>query len=130
MGAARAADLCLLSGRQCAADGPPSAARRRRLPLSGLCFELSCGGAALRARHAAHCARVGGAAVHRARRRSARHHAVFLCRAAAWTVVLVGTLALGERMTANRMAAALLIAAGILVHGLARRSRPASPSRP
>jgi drug/metabolite transporter (DMT)-like permease len=46
------------------------------------------------------------------------------------TVVLVGTLALGERMTANRVAATLLIAAGILVHGLARRSRPAPPSRP
>jgi drug/metabolite transporter (DMT)-like permease len=41
------------------------------------------------------------------------------------TVVVIGTLALGERMTANRAAGALLIAAGILVHGLSRRPRPA-----
>ena len=41
------------------------------------------------------------------------------------TVVLIGTLALGERLTANRAAGALLIATGILVHGLTRRLRPA-----
>jgi drug/metabolite transporter (DMT)-like permease len=40
------------------------------------------------------------------------------------TVVLVGTWVLGERMTANRAAGALLIAAGILVHGLSRRPQP------
>lgn len=40
------------------------------------------------------------------------------------TVVLVGTLVLGERMSANRAAGALLIAAGILVHGLSRRPQP------
>ena len=38
------------------------------------------------------------------------------------TVVLIGTLLLGERMTANRAAGALMIASGILIHGLSRRS--------
>jgi drug/metabolite transporter (DMT)-like permease len=40
------------------------------------------------------------------------------------TVVLIGALALGERLTPNRTAGALLIAAGILVHGLSRRPHP------
>ncbi|MGH7053733.1 MAG: DMT family transporter [Stellaceae bacterium] len=40
------------------------------------------------------------------------------------TVVVVGALLLGEQMTANRAGGALLIAAGILVHGLSRRPPP------
>lgn len=41
------------------------------------------------------------------------------------TVVLIGTLLLGERLTANRAAGALMIASGILIHGLSRRSHSA-----
>ncbi|HJU18380.1 MAG TPA: DMT family transporter [Stellaceae bacterium] len=40
------------------------------------------------------------------------------------TVVLIGALVLGERLTANRIAGALLIAAGVLAHGLSRRRHP------
>lgn len=40
------------------------------------------------------------------------------------TVVVVGAFLLGERMTVNRAAGALLIAVGILVHGLSRRPQP------